>query len=205
MKNLILILLIPVFALAQSPVNDTSFVRQVDSIFYLVYKVDYSDGGYNERQTYIGTVDQFYLQAEQKFESTAMNYANIVTGYNNISKEITGAIRENAGILALTGKSPIDTIGLRAMEFLNTNQWDIWVNGQFIPITFFINANGVLRYQLEGATARNMFGFGKWGIRLISFPDPGSSLDLFFNEGRKRYESQDGKTWIRMKGANRQN
>jgi hypothetical protein len=203
--NLILILLIPFLAYSQSPINDTSFVRQIDSIYYLVYKVDYSDGSYSERQTYIGTVDQFYLQSEQKFESTAMNFANIVTGYNDISKQITVAIRENSGILAITGKSPIDTIGQRTLTFLNENQWDIWVNSQFIPITFFVNNNGVLRYQLEGATAKNFLGFGKWAIRLIGFPDAGSSMDLFYNEGRKRYESQDGKTWIRMKGANRNN
>jgi hypothetical protein len=48
-----------------------------------------------------------------------------------------------------------------------------------------------------------MFGFGKNMIRLTSYPTTGSFLDLYWDEGRKLYVSQDGKSIVRRLVLNR--
>ena len=186
---------------AQSPVFDTAYVISKNSKFYFLNRIEYDDDSYYEKVTIIGDTAQFYLSALQKFESTANSYANFVNGSYFYGKETTGAIRENAGIIAITGKSPIDTLGVQTFEFISDNKFRWVINNT--PITFSITANKVLRYTVEGSTIKKMFGFGKNMIRLTSYPTTGSFLDLYWDEGRKLYVSQDGKTNLRRISATR--
>jgi hypothetical protein len=189
------------FTMAQNQVFDTAYVISQNSKFYLLNRIEYDDDSYYEKVTIIGDTAQFYLSALQKFESTANSFANFVNGSYFYGKETTGAIRENAGIIAITGKSPIDTLGVQTFEFISDNKFRWVINNA--PITFAITANKVLRYTVEGTAARTMFGFGKNMIRLTSYPTAGSFLDLYWNEGRKLYVSQDGKTNLRRISATR--
>ena len=186
---------------AQSPIFDTAYVISKNSKFYLLNRIEYDDDSYYEKVTIIGDTAQFYLSALQKFESTANSYANFVNGSYFYGKETTGAIRENAGIIAITGKSPIDTLGVQTFEFISDNKFRWVINNT--PITFSITANKVLRYTVEGLAARTMFGFGKNMIRLTSYPTAGNFLDLYWDEGRKLYVSQDGKINLRRISATR--
>jgi hypothetical protein len=186
---------------AQSPIFDTAYVLPLNGKFYLLNRIEYDDDSYYEKVTIIGDTAQFYLSALQKFESTANSFANFVNGSYFYGKETTGAIRENAGIIAITGKSPIDSLGLQTFEFISDNKFRWVINN--IPITFSITANKVLRYTVEGSTIKTMFGFGKNMIRLTSYPTTGSFLDLYWDEGRKLYVSQDGKSIVRRLVLNR--
>jgi hypothetical protein len=189
------------FTMAQSPVFDTAYVLPLNGKFYLLNRIEYDDDSYYEKVTIIGDTAQFYLSALQKFESTANSFANFVNGSYFYGKETTGAIRENTGIIAITGKSPIDTLGVQTFEFISDNKFKWVINNT--PINFNITANKVLRYTVEGLAARTMFGFGKNMIRLTSYPTTGSFLDLYWDEGRKLYVSQDGKTNLRRISATR--
>jgi hypothetical protein len=186
---------------AQSPVFDTAYVLPLNGKFYLLNRIEYDDDSYYEKVTIIGDTAQFYTSALQKFESTANSFANFVNGSYFYGKETTGAIRENAGIIAITGKSPIDTLGVQTFEFISDNKFRWVINNT--PINFNITANKVLRYTVEGTAARTMFGFGKNMIRLTSYPTTGSFLDLYWDEGRKLYVSQDGKSIVRRLVLNR--
>ena len=183
------------FTMAQNQVFDTAYVLPLNGKFYLVNRIEYDDDSYYEKMTMIGDTAQFYLSALQKFESTANSFANFVNGSYFYGKETTIAIRENAAIETITGKSPIDTLGVRTFEFLSDNKFKWVINNT--PITFTITANEVLRYTVEGTAARTMYGFGKSVIRLTSYPTTGSFLDLYWDEGRKLYVSQDGKIILR--------
>jgi hypothetical protein len=189
------------FTMAQNQVFDTAYVISQNSKFYLLNRIEYDDNSYYEKVTIIGDTAQFYLSALQKFESTANSFANFVNGSYFYGKETTGAIRENAGIIAITGKSPIDTLGVQTFEFISDNKFRWVINNT--PISFAITANKVLRYTVEGTAARTMFGFGKNMIRLTSYPTTGSFLDLYWDEGRKLYVSQDGKINLRRISATR--
>jgi hypothetical protein len=190
---------------AQSPIFDTAYVISKNSKFYLLNRIEYDDDSYFEKVTIIGDTAQFYLSALQKFESTANSYANFVNGSYFYSKEITGALRENTGITQITGKNPIDSLGLRTFEHLSdsTFRWVINTGTGAIPITWNKAANGSLRYTVQGTTARILYGFGKSLIRLNGFPTTGNFLDLYWDEGRKLYVSQDGKSIIRRLVMNR--
>jgi hypothetical protein len=200
-KILILLAFCSTILNAQNQVFDTAYVISKNSKFYLLNRIEYDDDSYYQKVTIIGDTAQFYLSALQKFESTANSFANFVNGSYFYGKETTGAIRENAGIIAITGKSPIDTLGLQTFEFLSDNKFRWVINNT--PITFNITANKVLRYTLEGTAARTMFGFGKNMIRLTSYPTTGNFLDMYWDEGRKLYVSQDGKIIIRRLVLNR--
>jgi hypothetical protein len=189
------------FTMAQNQVFDTAYVLPLNGKFYLLNRIEYDDDSYYEKVTIIGDTAQFYLSALQKFESKANSFANFVNGSYFYGKETTGAIRENAGIIAITGKSPIDTLGVQTFEFISDNKFRWVINNT--PITFAITANKVLRYTVEGSAARTMFGFGKNMIRLTSYPTTGSFLDLYWDEGRKLYGSQDGKINLRRISATR--
>lgn len=187
--------------MAQNQVFDTAYVLPLNGKFYLVNRIEYDDESYYEKMSIIGDTAQFYLSALQKFESTANSFANFVNGSYFYGKETTGAIRENAGIESITGKSPIDTLGVRTFEFLSNDKFKWVINN--VPITFSITPNKVLRYTVEGTAARTMFGFGKNMIRLTSYPTTGSFFDLYWDEGRKLYVSQDGKINLRRISATR--
>lgn len=189
------------FTMAQNQVFDTAYVLPLNGKFYLVNRIEYDDDSYYEKMTMIGDTAQFYLSALQKFEGTANSFANFVNGSYFYGKETTGAIRENASIEAITGKSPIDTLGVRTFKFLSDDKFKWVINN--IPIAFTITANKVLRYTVEGTAARTMYGFGKSVIRLMAYPTTGSFLDLYWDEGRKLYVSQDGKIILRRLSATR--
>jgi len=190
---------------AQSPIFDTAYVISKNSKFYLLNRIEYDDDSYYEKVTIIGDTSQFYISALQKFERTANSYANFVNGSYFYSKEITGALRENTGITQITGKSPIDSLGLQTFEHLSdsTFRWVINTGSGAIPITWNIAANSSLRYTVQGTTAKVLYGFGKSLIRLNGFPTTGNFLDLYWDEGRKLYVSQDGKSIIRRLALNR--
>jgi hypothetical protein len=190
---------------AQNQVFDTAYVISKNSKFYLLNRIEYDDDSYYEKVTIIGDTSQFYISALQKFESTANRYANFVNGSYFYSKEITGAIKENIGITQITGKSPIDSLGLQTFEHLSdsTFRWVINTGSGAIPIIWNKATNGSLRYTVEGSTAKVLFGFGKSLIRLNGFPTTGNFLDLYWDEGRKLYVSQDGKSIIRRLVLNR--
>jgi hypothetical protein len=193
------------FTMAQNQVFDTAYVLPLNGKFYLLNRIEYDDNSYYEKVTIIGDTAQFYLSALQKFESTANSFANFVNGSYFYSKEITGAIRENNGITQITGKSPIDSLGLQTFEHLSdsTFRWVINTGSGAIPITWNKTANGSLRYTVQGSTAKVLFGFGKALIRLNAFPTTGNFLDLYWDEGRKLYVSQDGKSIVRRLVLNR--
>lgn len=200
MKQIIFaILLIPCLAFAQSPVDDTTYVIKIDTLFYLVSKTEYSDGGYVEQMRRIGDASQFFQSALQRFESDAMNMANLVTGYVGNGKQITMAIRENTGIASATGKSPLDTLAQRARPNLVDAgaMWTLVTPTGNAAVTFSATANGALRYSVDGATARSVTAFGRYIIRLSAYPAAGQFLDLYWDEGRNRYVSQDGKFVLR--------
>jgi len=218
MRTLILILIS--FGLnAQNVVFDTSWIESkiidkeitendstwtvLDTVFFLIYKMDFSDGSYNTRSSYIGNKDALYIQALQKMESKAAEIANKVVSATAIQREITYVIQENSGVIAISGQSPLDTLTFRAATYL-TNEKFIYqiISGADVKtVSFALNSQNKLRYLMEGQAARAVWGFDKWVLRLVNYD--GSPLDLFWDENRKRYVSQDGKTILRRINLNK--
>ena len=184
---------------AQNIIYDTTYVKVIDNAYYLVYHADYVDGGYYEKATIIGDTSQLYYGALSSFENNANNFADKVSAYYDFGRKINAAIRENNNLLAITGKNPLDTIAKNNQEFLTGNKWQITDLNVTKGIDFNYNKNTVIiRYIVDGSTAKNLICFSKYVIRLLSYPTLGQSLDLYWEEAKNRYISQDGKVWIKQ-------
>lgn len=193
--NFVIIFLLPLTIYCQNVATDTSYVISENGYFYLNHTIVYDDNSYVISKKIIGDTLDFYALSLRHLQNKINEYNVKVVNTNMFSKEISIEIRENANILQITGKSPIDTLGVRTYEFLSDNKFKWVINNT--PITFTITASKVLRYTVEGTAARTMYGFGKSVIRLTAYPTTGSFLDLYWDEGRKLYVSQDGKIILR--------
>ena len=199
--NFVIIFLLPLTIYCQNVATDTSYVISENGYFYLNHTIVYDDNSYVISKKIIGDTLDFYALSFRHLQNKINEYNVKVVNTNMFSKEITTVIRENENILQITGKSPIDTLGVRTYEFLSDDKFRWVINNT--PVTFSITANKVLRYTVEGASIKTMFGFGKNMIRLTSYPTTGSFLDLYWDEGRKLYVSQDGKINLRRISAAR--
>lgn len=204
MKKIFFFLLFVSQLKAQSITFDTSYVKIIDNSYYLIYRADYADNGYYEKASIIGDTSQLYNDAITSFENNANNFADKVVAYYDFGKKTTAAIRENNNILQLTGKNPLDTILKNNEAFYTDNKWQISALGTTAAVDFNYNKNtSDLRYIVEGSMSKNAIVFSKFAIRLISYPVLGQFLDLYWEEAKNRYISQDGKVWIRQLKLNR--
>jgi hypothetical protein len=199
MKQIILFLLFVSQLNAQSITFDTSYVKIIDNAYYLIYRADYVDGGYYEKASIIGDTSQLYNGAMASFENNANNFADKVIAYYDFGRKTTAAIRENNNIQELTGKNPLDTILKNNEAFYTDNKWQIISLGTTLAVDFNYNKNtSAFRYIVEGSTPKNAIVFSKFAIRLISYPVLGQFIDLYWEEAKNRYISQDGKVILRQ-------
>jgi hypothetical protein len=199
MKQIIFFLLFVSQLSAQSITFDTSYVKIIDNAYYLIYRADYVDGGYYEKASIIGDTSQLYNGAMTSFENNANNFADKVIAYYDFGRKTTAAIRENNNIQELTGKNPLDTILKNNEAFYTDNKWQIISLGTTLAVDFNYNKNtSAFRYIVEGSTPKNAIVFSKFAIRLISYPVLGQFIDLYWEEAKNRYISQDGKVILRQ-------
>jgi hypothetical protein len=198
MKQIIFFLLFVSQLSAQSITFDTSYVKIIDNTYYLVYRADYTDGGYYEKASIIGDTSQLYNGAMASFENNANNFADKVIAYHDFGRKTTAAIRENNNIQELTGKNPLDTILKNNEAFYTDNKWQITSLGTTEAVDFNYNKNtSAFRYIVEGSAAKNAIVFSKFAIRFFSYPALGQFVDLYWEEAKNRYISQDGKVILR--------
>ena len=199
MKKIFFFLLFASQLQSQTITFDTSYVKIIDNAYYLIYRADYADGGYYEKASIIGDTSQLYYGALSSFENNANNFADKVVAYYDFGRKITAAIRENNNLLTMTGKNPLDTILKNNEEFFTGNKWQISALGTTAAVDFNYNKNtSAFRYIVEGSTAKNAIVFSKYAIRLLSYPVLGQFLDLYWEEAKNRYISQDGKVILRQ-------
>jgi hypothetical protein len=177
---------------------DTSYVKIIDNAYYLIYRADYTDGGYYEKASIIGDTSQLYNGAMASFENNANNFADKVIAYYDFGRKTTAAIRENNNIQELTGKNPLDTILKNNEAFYTDNKWQITSLGTTAAVDFNYNKNtSAFRYIVEGSAAKNAIVFSKFAIRFFSYPALGQFVDLYWEEAKNRYISQDGKVILK--------
>jgi hypothetical protein len=198
MKQIIFFLLFVSQLSAQSITFDTSYVKIIDNAYYLVYRADYTEGGYYEKASIIGDTSQLYNGAMASFENNANNFADKVIAYYDFGRKTTAAIRENNNIQELTGKNPLDTILKNNEAFYTDNKWQIISLGTTEAVDFNYNKNtSAFRYIVEESAAKNAIVFSKFAIRFLSYPALGQFVDLYWEEAKNRYISQDGKVILR--------
>lgn len=160
-----------------------SFVLAPNGVDYLEVTRDTNDetGAYVETAVLVGPLAAIAADQADKIEgrmNTVANAAYIVSYTNRAINEEKAVA---TSITTLTGVSPIKLIQDKYQAFLTANGWTIDPGTGYVPIVFTVNAQGVLRYSVNGAANRTAEVYGNV-IRLNQYPATGTDTDFFRSE-----------------------
>lgn len=165
------------------------FVLKTDGITYLeVVTVTYDDESQDITKRPIGTAAQ--LAADQA-DKIIGRTREIVTQAQRISfakRDFAEILATDSSITTLTGASPLKVIQDRHQAELLKTGWTIDEGAGFVPLAFTVNAQGVLRYSVNGGANKTERVFGD-AIRLNNYPSAPVDTDFYLSENGGRYFS----------------
>lgn len=190
MKYTFLFLLCSLFAQAQTTTVTKTFVKSADSTNYFEVVRETNDvtGAWSEHATLVGPASALSNDQADKIEQRMQTLANAAFTVSYTSKRINEEKAVAATILALTGISPLAVIQARYKDRLLTAGWTIDPGTGFVPLVFTENAQGVLRYSVNGAATKAADVYGNI-IRLNNYPSNGTDTEFFRNEDGGQYFS----------------
>jgi len=105
--------------------------------------------------------------------------------YANPASKTKQALTEintlDADVITLTGVSPLKLILDRQQDNFLAPGWTIDEGAGPIPLVFTINAQGQLRYSVNGAATKNAKTYGHV-LRLNNYPASPTDTDFYYNE-----------------------
>lgn len=170
---------------AQEVVSDTTYLTQINGLFFEISRFDYKDGGYNQIAKLIGNTNDLLVYHQGLFYQQSLTFRNNAIQLANADRAFIRMIRYDDFLQSNYGISPILRIQtLNDTTFVN----DTWQyedeNGVRFPITFSRNVSGKLRVTFNSNTTTvHLFG---QAMRIINFP---STTPTNF------YQIEDG-VWI---------
>ena len=166
-----------------------SFVLGTDGVnYYEVIRSTDDNGNYTETAALVGPAPALAADQADKIEAKMTDLANAAFAVSYAGKRITEQKAFDATITTLTGISPLALIQARHATFLLTPGWTIDPGTGFVSLVFTINAQGALRYSVNGAATKQANVYGNV-IRLNNYPATGTDTDFFRNEDGGRYFS----------------
>lgn len=183
---------LPIVGMSQTS-TDTTYIRPVGNLFYLVQRSTYDNGSYTESQQIIGDTMALFNRFMSVTDQQAVSKCNDVRYTSGFAKQITTVFREADQVQAMTNMNPIDT-----MRSKQINHWvGTWnVRGDTSQtITISKTTAGGLRYKVNSGTFKAAQVISNWIIRLNGYPTSGTSTDFYFYEGVK-FIQQNGRRWI---------
>lgn len=132
------------------PVSDSSWIEKTGNLFYGVRLSVYADGAESRTKTLIGDTAALVTAMKDRLTSKSATMAVDVRYVSTYRKAFTGLIRESNDVLAMTGIDPQKQVQDEyAAPFLITG-WTIKREGTTDPVEFTVNAQGNLRYSVNG-------------------------------------------------------
>jgi hypothetical protein len=185
--TLLLFLLCSLFAQAQTITKDYTLGSD-GTTYFEVTTVTQDDGSYVVTANPVGPAAELAKDQADKIEARMepLRYSGFVVSFAR--KRLLEEIKNDSTILALTGTSPLQIIQNRYAPELLTPGWTIDQGAGFIPLVFTVNAQGMLRYSVNGAATRQAQMYGPI-LRLINYPSNGNNMELFLSENGSRYFS----------------
>ncbi len=198
MKHLIFFLLFcPVVLPAQVVTKDTTWQESGAGGFFEVRRVEWSNGEVSQNRRLVGdtaTVFKNYLSA---YIREGERMATAAADARNFDKNMRTMLQRRDTILAAIGLDITDTLAKMYAVALLENGWQIG-DSLFTDVTFNINAQGQLRYQIFGGQARNAYVVSK-SLRLMNYGITGKPLDLYKMPGGN-WVSIDDRVKMRFPG-----
>lgn len=180
MKNLLFaFLLLPVLLGAQSePLSDTSYFVKQGHQFFEVITFTYPDGSEQTSKTLIGDTAALVSSAKARMTSKAASMAVDIRYVSTFRKQLTALVRESNAVLALTGIDPQKQVQDEHVAPFLLDGWTIKRDATTDPVVFTVNAQGNLRFSVNGAATKAGQLFGAT-LRLKNYPSNGNDTDVY--------------------------
>lgn len=202
-KALIFLLLITPFLLSAQngePTGDTSYLVQQGANFYEIRTTFYPDGEEITMKDFIGDTARLVQGMKDRITSKAASLAIDVSYTSTAKKQLTGLIREANAVLTLTGIDPMQGVQDENSAPFLADGWTIRRDDVTSPVVFTVNAQGNLRYAVNGGATKAANLFGRV-IRLRNYPSNGTDTDMFQMRGGN-FVNLDRSTVMRPPGNN---
>lgn len=121
---------------------------------------------------------------EQRAQSMAVNAVS-ASQQKRLLNEIG---TEMDAIATITGKSPLTVVRERYQDVLLASGWEINEGSGYVPLAFTINAQGNIRYSVNGAATKSADFYGSV-IQLNNYPSNGTDTQFFQIETGRKYIS----------------
>lgn len=168
-------------AVAQSgqPVSDTSYFSKTGNLFFEVKTATYQDGSEITTKTLIGDTTALVQSAKDRITAKAATMAVDVRYVSTFRKQITSLVRESNAVLALTGIDPQKKVQDEYSAPFLVAGWSVKREGGTPdPVEFTVNAQGNLRFSVNGAATKAGQLFGN-ALRLKNYPSNGTDTDVY--------------------------
>lgn len=207
MKQLIFILLFLCSLSAQGQqkytLSDTSSIVNAGGLYYEMRDVIYSNGEELHTKTLLGDTSTLFDAAYSRFTGLAEQMATDARYIVTFPKKITELNKDNTAIFDATGRDVLDSISARLGAPLLEDGWTLRTRGSgaatVAGVLFNVNANGQLRYTVDGQAARNAWLFGAV-IHLVNYLGTGYAIDLYRTESGN-YKTVDNRITLRRPGG----
>lgn len=163
---------------------DSSFVSNRLGVFLVTRVISYSNGEGSTTTTVLGDTSQVLSRYVEGIVDKTKSMAADVETTTDYSRQIQEIIRQDPGIKALIGKSPLSAILSPVDSAFIDSTYRVRIGTETKSIKFLLAANGTFRYRVDTFPARNAFYLGG-AMRLQNFQSTGTNVDLFqFKNGR---------------------
>ncbi len=190
-KNILILLFLPVFAFAQRIITKDSTWQAPDSgKFFEVRLVEYSTGESSLTRVLKGDTLTIFQAALNAYVSEGNRMANEARSTSQFDRIIKRLIQQNDEVFAITGRDILDTLTARYSLPLLASGWTAVDTGT-LNIAFSVNVNGQLRYTLQGFPTRNATLIAST-LRLNNYGSTGKAIGLFQGPGGNWFSLDDG-------------
>lgn len=184
-------LIFPAFSFSQRAVTKDSTWQTSDAgKFFEVRLVEYSTGESSLTRTLKGDTMTIFQAALNAYVSEGNRMANEARSTSQFDRIIKRLIQQNDEVFAITGRNILDTLTARYSAALLNAGWTAVDTGT-LNIGFGVNANGQLRYTLQGFPTRNATLIAST-LRLNNYGNKGKAIDLFQGPGGNWFSLDDG-------------
>lgn len=169
-----------------------SFPVDGNGIYSEVIRTTYDDGSYTEQSHPVGPADALTNDQADKILAKAAELASVTYAAANARRVINEANDDAATIATITATDPLKVIQDRYQAELLAPGWEIGEGAGFVPLVFTVNAQGNLRYSVNGAATKGATFYGAV-IRLNNYPASPTNTEFFISENGNRYFSLPNK------------
>jgi hypothetical protein len=180
MKKIIYIFAIfPLLSFGQSIVTKDSTWQAGESGKFFAFRLtEYANGESVQTKTLIGDTATVFNNALKSSLNEGYRMATVAYEARDFDKTIKGVLAQSDSVLQMTGMNVSDTMTAMFAPALVAQGWVLQESGLTRDITFTVNSNGSLRYQIAGFAQRGATIIANT-MRLNNFKDSGQSLDVF--------------------------